>query len=156
MGVEVNQEGSCLPGPGTDPPPPPSPADHQWQSTPPPTCSWDVPVKSESSSLLSNEEIRRLRVLRCCVIFVAGFEEVLHILPHSLPPRPSIQSCPSSQRALAPEVSGSNQTNFLLNICKQSKMCLKQGTASFFTINVIVHFEYFLCNCFGANPCVNI
>lgn len=96
-------------------------------------------MKTDKSSLLSHKEIRSLRVLRCYVLFLAGSERGQHIfqlpLPHGFP------EPPLRPEVLAADVSGKDQTNFLLNIHKENKMYAKQGNSTSHAITVTCHLQ---------------
>lgn len=96
-------------------------------------------MKTDKSSLLSHKEIRSLRVLRCYVLFLAGSEQGQHIFqlpfPHGFP------EPPLPPEALAADISGRDQTNFLPNIHKQNKTCAKQGNASSCAITITCHLK---------------
>ena len=131
-------------GPGTDP----------WSSHPlPPISSTGTPlcirypshsVKTDNSSFPSKKEVRSLRALRCMYSsrLVLKRSCTSSTSPPPPPPPAPLSPEPSLQPdALASEVSGRNQTNFLPNIHEQNKMCLKWGNASFCTITITCHFK---------------
>ena len=113
--ISSKREGSHPPGLGTDPWP--SPAHGPWQSLSPPTLLLRRPYNEWQFLKQEDETSQSPKMLGTLQLVMKTLCTFFHV--------PFPQSCPSSQRALALEVSGSIQINFLLTIHKQNEMCLK-------------------------------
>lgn len=119
----------------------PGPALPQWQRYPLPHKIALSFYKDQQFLISFQQEAGSPGALRCHALlrprcFWTGPAHLPAALPPPLSPELSLQP-----KALASEVSGRDQTNFLLNIHKQNKTCLKQGNASFCASSTTHHFK---------------